>query len=559
MQVPDLAISADGGTVDVDLPISRADLDGLTQPLIERGFEVVRSLLAKNQRRADDVARVVLVGGPTLMPGLRARVAALFGGRIADGVDPMTIVARGAALYAGTTGLDARPVKAAPTAKAGLAVRIEHPAVTADLEPFVVGRFLAQAGEALPARVRVERGDGGFRSADVALGAEGSFVVQVRIERNHQNHFTLSAFDAAGARVRLATEAFAIVHGISIADPPLSRSVGVAGADDLVHVYFPKGTPLPARRTVVHRTAKPVSAKRQEDAMAIPVVQGESRRAHRGRLIGMLHVRGVKGDLPAGSRIEVTLHLDRSGQLHARADVPALGQTFEEVVHLLVPTASVETIERELGGVGARVDDVQRRAFEAGAPEAIEMLGGAAGLLREAERCLPAARGGDADAAQKLHRILLDVGSALDDAESVLEWPDVEKEARQSALYYTPLVAAWGTPAEQALFDQALQAAAAAEKARNLFDLERHMDAMRAIGRASYCRNPRTLESELEWAESHVTEAVDVTRAHHLIVRASTARTEGNRAAMRALVSELWSLFPAPPELARLSYDSGVR
>jgi len=82
---------------------------------------------------------------------------------------------------------------------------------------------------------------------------------------------------------------------------------------------------------------------------------------------------------------------------------------------------------------------------------------------------------------------------------------------------------------------------------------------MRAIGRASYCRNPRTLESELEWAESHVTEAVDVTRAHQLIVRASTARTEGNRAVMRALVSELWSLFPAPPELARLSYDSGVR
>ena len=162
--LPEVAASG-GGTVDVDIEMTRADLDGLTAPFIARALSAVRTLLDANHCALDDVARVVLVGGPTLMPALRGRVAELFGGRIAEGVDPMTIVARGAALYAGSAGVDAAPARA-PEVTAGVALRIEHPPVTADAEPFVVGRFLPSAGEAPPARVRVTRDDGGWQSGD---------------------------------------------------------------------------------------------------------------------------------------------------------------------------------------------------------------------------------------------------------------------------------------------------------------------------------------------------------------------------------------------------------
>ena len=152
-------IVADGdGGGGSELEISRDQLDALTEPFIARGLTAVRNLLAKNQRTADEVARVVLVGGPTLMPGLRARIGDLFDGRIAAGIDPMTIVARGAALYAGSVGLDATPAARASAPAPGLAVRIEHPSVTADLEPFVVGRCLPAVGQTMPDRVRVERG-----------------------------------------------------------------------------------------------------------------------------------------------------------------------------------------------------------------------------------------------------------------------------------------------------------------------------------------------------------------------------------------------------------------
>jgi molecular chaperone DnaK len=76
---------------DVDLLISREQLERLTAPLVDRTVEVCRRLLEASGKKS--LSRVVLVGGPTVMPALRARVAAALGAPFSDGIDPMTIVA----------------------------------------------------------------------------------------------------------------------------------------------------------------------------------------------------------------------------------------------------------------------------------------------------------------------------------------------------------------------------------------------------------------------------------------------------------------------------------
>ena len=560
--VAELCDDADGNPVEVDLALTREQLEALIAPLLDRSLGVVRGILARHQRSAGEIDRVVFVGGPTCTPSVRSRVAEIFGGRIAEGLDPMTIVARGAALYAATAGLDARPSMPATTSRAGLAVRIEHPPVTADLEPFVVGRFMKTEGETLPQRVRITRLDAPsepFQTADAGLSPDGSFVLQVALLRHRRNRFRLLAFDAAGADMALSTTEFTIVHGVSVADPPLARTVGVACADDTMQAYFRKGTPLPARRMFVHQTVKAVAGHSQEDVLVIPVVQGESFRAHRNRLIGTLEIRGVGRDLPAGSRVEVTLHLDRSGQLHTRADIPAIGQTFEDVVHVLVPTASLETVAKQLDSTRRRVDDLRMRSFQAGVAAALQVLDNVPGLFEDAERSMEVARGGDQDAAQKAHRLLLEVETALDDAEAILAWPDLDAEAERCSLLYTGFVAQWGTHTEQGLFDQALQAVTQARATRNAVELERQLLAMHAIGKASYCRNPQSMSYELDWLSAHVTEAVDVVQANQLIERARAAQGASDNLTLRGLLAQLWSLIPSAPEQQAKSFGSGIR
>ena len=478
----------------------------------------------------------------------------------------MTAVARGAALYAGTIGLSAHPTKPAAAAPAGLAVRVEHPPVTADLEPFVVGRFLPGAGEALPARIAIARDDGGFATEPqgpaARLSPDGSFVVQVKLARDQRSTFRLRAFDAAGALVPLTTSSFAIVHGLSIADPPLSRAVGIACADGLTQIYFAKGTPLPARRTFVHHTVKAVTAADGDDLLAVPVVQGESTRSHRNRLIGVLRIAGVKANLAAGARVEVTLQLDRSGQLHARADVPALGQTFAEVAHVMVPTATLATAGRELEALTQRVGELQRRTFLAAAPAAAQALAPAADLLAEAEACLGRGRGGDLDAAHKVHRLLLDLGAALDDAEAILAWPELERETRSAVVSYAPLVAAWGTTAEQQLFEQTLQAVSAAERRRDTGELERQLEALRAPGARGALPQPAVAAggAGVGGRQRHRGDGRRPrSRAGRPRPRRGGDLTPAGTHALRAIMSELWQLFPSSPEQQRRSFGSGVR
>jgi len=561
--VPGLCSDLEGNAIDVELPLTRAELEAVVGPLLVRAEAVVLRLLAQNHRLPADVAQVVFVGGPTFTPALRSRIGEMFGGRVAEGVDPMTTVARGAALYAATSGLDARPAMPASTARSGLSLRIEHPAVTADAEPFVVGRFLLARGETSPHHVRVQRREppaiDGVGDQDVAISTEGSFVAQVALAKHRKNCFRVSAFAPDGKAIELATSDFTIVHGVSVADPPLARTVGLACADDSMQTYFCKGTPLPARRMFVHQTVKAVAARSHDDALLIPVVQGESFRAHRNRLIGTLEIRGVNKDLPAGSRVEVTLHLDRSGQLHTRADVPAIGQTFEDVVHVLVPSASVETLVVQLAATVKRIEEVRKRAFQSGVAAAVQALDGAPLLLDDAEHTLDIAKGGDRDAAQRVERLLSEIDAGVDEAEAVLAWPDLDAEAERCSLLYTGLVAQWGTSTEQGLFDQALRAATQARAMRNPPELERQLQAMHAIGKASYCRNPRSSASELDWLSSHVVDALNVAEANRLIEHARAAMQREDHFCVRGLLSQLWSLFPSSVEERRKSFGSGIR
>jgi molecular chaperone HscA len=80
--------------------ITRAGFDTLTRHLVERTLGPVRRALRDARLKPDEVAGVVLVGGSTRMPQVRAAVAAMFGREPYTGIDPDRAVALGAAIQA---------------------------------------------------------------------------------------------------------------------------------------------------------------------------------------------------------------------------------------------------------------------------------------------------------------------------------------------------------------------------------------------------------------------------------------------------------------------------
>jgi molecular chaperone DnaK len=90
--------------------ISRADLERLVEPLIQRTIEPMKKALSDAGLKAGDIAEVVLVGGMTRMPKVREAVKAFFGKEPHTGVNPDEVVAMGAAIQAGVLQGDVKDV-----------------------------------------------------------------------------------------------------------------------------------------------------------------------------------------------------------------------------------------------------------------------------------------------------------------------------------------------------------------------------------------------------------------------------------------------------------------
>ncbi len=543
--------------VEVDLALTRAEVDALTGPLVDRSLEVCLRLLAASGLGPGGLARVVLVGGPTMMPSLRARVAARLEAPLAEGLDPMTLVAQGAALYAATAGLDGRPATTAARG-GGKQVWLQYPPVSADLTPHVVGRFV---GAAPPARVTLARADGGWTGTPAAVGPDGGFVTTVSLRPRAASTFTLDAVDADGGAVAVEPSSFTIVQGLTIADPPLSRTIGVALASDHVQVYFERGAALPSRRTFVHTTVETVAAGAAESVLRIPIVQGELERASLCRLVGALELRGdqVERTVPLGSRVELTIELDRAGALTARAYVPAIEQVFEQVAHLLVPEAAPAALDAALADQRKQLLQLRTEAFRHGLTQVIERLGALETQLAQAERAIDAAHGGDADAAQQARRALLEIDAALAEADLARKWPELTEETRWAQVAAVAHVGANGTDAERKLLDEVMAALDRAVAARDPAELGRQLRLLRRLSNAAYFRDPHAWEHQLELAASELGNATDLPRAQQLVAEGHAAIAAGDTARLRRAVNALWELMPLDAQARHRSFDSGVR
>lgn len=89
------------GPKNLELRLSRATLERLIQPIVERCRPSVDKALEDAKITASEINRVVLVGGPTRMPKVKEFVAQVIGRAPEAGVDPMEAVAMGAAIQAG--------------------------------------------------------------------------------------------------------------------------------------------------------------------------------------------------------------------------------------------------------------------------------------------------------------------------------------------------------------------------------------------------------------------------------------------------------------------------
>ena len=100
INVPFLASDATGPK-HLTATLTRAKLEELVRPIVERCRGPMMQALADAKMKPEDIDKIILVGGPTRMPIVREFVKQIMGKEPERGIDPMECVAIGAAIQGG--------------------------------------------------------------------------------------------------------------------------------------------------------------------------------------------------------------------------------------------------------------------------------------------------------------------------------------------------------------------------------------------------------------------------------------------------------------------------
>jgi actin-like ATPase involved in cell morphogenesis len=323
-----------GEPVDVDLSIDRATFNRLIGDFVGRTLEETSRVLAASGLTAEQIDRIILVGGSTRMPIIREELEKRFSCPILE-ADPDLIVARGAVLKA-------RQLSPAMMAgSAGEKLRLEFPRKTSEERTQIKG-LVAQPSMEFTAYLSRDGGD----LAEVEIEGDRFLFERVPLLLNTPNALHV---EVAGPNGELFAEAdFTIVHDErAVADrleSPLTKDIQVQGMRGFKTILR-EGDSLPAHATIECFRGT------SDDCIIIPLFEGE-------RWLTNLVVTGVDPSLPEGAAIDLQVTVNSDFTCSATATVRTTRQAASvdfEITRIEIP--AVEELDRQLDDALEELDN----------------------------------------------------------------------------------------------------------------------------------------------------------------------------------------------------------
>lgn len=327
-----------GNEIYLDIPLARDTLDQLIEDRINESIESARETLNKAGLTANDVERVVFVGGPTNYKPLRDKVSFELGIPGSTEINPMTAVSEGAALFSesidwGSQNRGRKSTRGKLSTSGKLDVAFNYIART----PGTKAKIAVQVGgEVLTgAEFQVDSMETGWTSGRLPL-TDGA-TVDVTLAKNGENAFKVFVFDAAGGPLTLKQDKIIITRTAATVDAiPASYSIGVEvleklGGRPTLDWLVRAGDQLPVKANRIFKTSESVKAG-SSSSINLKIWEGEIEDpVTDNRFIGMLKVSGADFDdgvIPAGADLHCDYEVLDSGNIVLEVSVPSIGGTF---------------------------------------------------------------------------------------------------------------------------------------------------------------------------------------------------------------------------------------
>ena len=346
----------DGDDIELDITLTRDMVGSTIRPIFQKSIDICKDLLERNGLNGKSLNTLLLVGGPTHSSILREMLTEQIT-KPNVSVDPMTVVSRGAALFASTVSIS-DDVREKTRDNTKIQLDFGYETTSVEDEEFVTVKMLKEkmTGE-IPESVYIEivRGDEGWSSGKLEVDGIGD-VVEVKLMEGKPNAFKVLAYDDKGNLQASEPSEFTIIQGAKVGSATLPFFIGIEikskASGRLVFKSIDgleknKITPTIGKAYEL-TTQKQVRPGLKDDFIKIPLYQGPYG-ANGTPAINNEHIYDViiSGEdlprmLPAGSNLELTVRVDRSERMTLSVYFPALDHT-EEIV---VPNT---TTQKEIG------------------------------------------------------------------------------------------------------------------------------------------------------------------------------------------------------------------
>lgn len=333
----------DNQLYDFKYSLTKDELSEIMKPYIKRTINHCNEALKKANLTESEVDYLILVGGSTISPIVRESLENEFDIPLKYDVDPTTVVARGAALYAGDI-----PVPGfCPPSLDQFGLKLNYEAIgPMDEEFYVSGEILSTEVDDFDGfsieviNIKTKRSTGKILVED-----DGSFEFDL-IPEDEINKYSINLYDSDGNLVEIDKNSpNAIEYKVHKApDVVLPHTIGLGLASDKLFILAKEGTPLPYSKMQPFKTTAEVTKGDKESYIIMPLYNGTAKVASNNEKIGELIITGdmVNKTLLKGSAVTANVHIDESRLMNFEVNVLDIGQKFSIKIY---PEIDIPTLD----------------------------------------------------------------------------------------------------------------------------------------------------------------------------------------------------------------------
>jgi molecular chaperone DnaK len=431
----DLPFEDDNGEEpEIDVLVTQKDMENVVAPIFQKAIDITKELIKRNNLKGSDLGALILVGGPTFSPILRRMLKEQITDKVDTTIDPMTAVAKGAALFASTLSVSSEVLEASRD-KTKLQLEIKYEATTVEMDEMVNVKVLKEKTTGtFPTKIYADviRFDGAWASGKKLIG-EKATIIEVQLVEGRSNSFDIQVYDEEGNKLESQPNQFSILQGIGVGDMttlPYHIGIGKHFHTESKDLFQPvkgleKNKKIPATGVINGlKTRSAIRPGMVKDIIRIPIYQGDHNAEGTNPLLNnLINEIVISGEslpamLPEGSDVDITIKVDRSEQMQFSAYFPLLNHTEELQVDI---KATKPPTEEELT---KEISKAKRAAQKVNADDVSEKLDALEEQLENEK--------GSADGKMKILDGLRKELLKLDSAEKTAEWPKVEQELKDA-------------------------------------------------------------------------------------------------------------------------------